>query len=84
MFFNPSLEHYKQDFKVLKVLLGVERSEISVISVIINNGFKTKIFSCVKQFFYMDRIFNISRFIMSFAFKNCFNNGQITVLLANQ
>lgn len=46
--------------KVLKVLFGVDRSEISVMSVIY--GFETNFFSCEKQFFYLDQIFSISRF----------------------
>ena len=56
--------------KVRKVLLEGERSEKSVIGVI--NGFKTMIFSYEKQFFFLDRIFSISRFMMSFLFKKLF------------
>ena len=50
---------------------------MSVVSEI--NGFKTKICSCEKHYFYLDRIFSISKFMISFVSKNFFNNVQITV-----
>lgn len=49
------LAGYIAEIKVLNVLFGVEHSEMSVITVI--NCFKTKIFSCEKNLFYLDRIF---------------------------
>ena len=46
------------------------RSEMSVISVIID--LENKMFSCETQIFHLDRMFSISRLMMSFVLKRLF------------